>query len=532
MAETYTYDGSPLGSIQGGSVTLTERANMGNAGSGSVVVQDVAGTIEIVGEKHFVVAQSSCSVPWNFLGHTISRTYARGQDTAEKVEASRDITVSLVDLNARLGFRVLREAHDADRPIETVGARLTWLLATPELASVNIADHGYVDYPTKKIDANNYASQHPGDVLADCAERMSWNFFVYWDVAANAAGLWFKDSNTSTDWTSSLRISNVIADIDESTTFPPSPGTVLTRDPEHTVSGVLLPYGNNQAVYRTRPATATAYAPRDGVAPNSNVKTAARAREIADSYLFQHRDEEDTITTTLLLPADKVNLVRAGQRMEAKFSHYGPEGYDDFTWFRVTERTLRPHTKGAKLYDVDLSLSPQEAGIAASACPYETTPAGDYYPLGDQPPTGPSEWYDANPSDGFTYYLRPGIFYPTVPTPGAQSAWHFIAHVGAGGAGSIDYAGDCVQNSLQFMPIGPGTLTVQTEIYGGSVRPMGGSWGEGPDAYANSIGTFSSGDEVEFVVTGECVNLIRLYDGPGSPCGGKWGWSVAHWEPA
>jgi hypothetical protein len=211
-------------------------------------------------------------------------------------------------------------------------------------------------------------------------------------------------------------------------------------------------------------------------------------------------------------------------------THMEPEGWDPAAFPRILRLRRSQPTNTDDFYNLRLELSSPESGAGGgAACPYELTEAQTFYPLGDL--ASQPGLFNANPSDGYVYYLRPGIFYPTVPTPGAQSYWHFNLY-GVGGAGTIDYAGDCVQNTLQFIVVGAGTLTVQTEIYAASPRPMAGSWGVSPDAYANSIGSFTSGDLVEFEITADCVNIVRLYDGPGSPCGGKWGWSAAEWVPA
>ena len=54
-----------------------------------------------------------------------------------------------------------------------------------------------------------------------------------------------------------------------------------------------------------------------------------------------------------------------------------------------------------------------------------------------------------------------------MPTIDHIGNWNFPEpYIGGGGPGTIDYAGDCAQNNLRFIVVGPGTLTIQTEMYG------------------------------------------------------------------
>ena len=359
MAQTYVYVASSLTTVQRDSVSFTEQAHLGSVGTGRFIIQDDAGTQEIVGHKSFKAEQSSCSVVTMFRGYVADRDYGRGE--TEMVGAGREIEVSLVDLNVRLGFKVIRSngsTNRKQRPAETISARLTWLLANAAISSL-VADNGFVDYPTTMLDEADLRGMRPGDVLSDMAQRVGYNCFVYWDEAAAEAALWFQDSNTSTDWTSTLVISNVAADIDSTTTFAASQDTQLHKSPERVVSGVWMPFKRGN-VYRTRAATETTFEPRDGTAPNSNVKRRTRAQALADQFLYLHRNEEDTVTTRLRLPASKVNLVRAGQRISAKFSHFATEDYDSARYWRVLERTVTQPNNDDNAYDVALVLSPQE----------------------------------------------------------------------------------------------------------------------------------------------------------------------------
>lgn len=532
MGVTYTIDGSTIATVRSDSVELVESADAGQTGTGRLTIDDAAGNIDTVGHKDVSVTEDDCSAPLlqaGFVGH---RSIRRG---TYRTTTSRFIEVEVRDLNDLLGRRVIQKS-DGKRGPEKMSVRLTWLLGSDYLSGL-VADNGFVDYPAIDMDRNDYTNSRPGDVLADMATQGEGrNFFVYADPATGAPSLWFRDSATSTDFSSTLQISNDLADVDMTTTFPASQTEMsLERDPDVVFSRAAVPYARGTQ-YEVKAATESAFVERDGVAPTSSIKTAAKASKIARRFLNDHDHEADTVTDTIIVPSSKSGLIHAGMRLQAKYTHTVPEGYSSFTWYRVLERRLShigspggiPEAPGEPLYKLALRMVPQEAS-AVSACPYELTPTGDFYPLGDL--ASEDGMFHSNPSDGVVQYARPGIFYAVTPTPGAESYWHFNQY-GVGGPGTIDYAGDCVSNQLRFVVVGAGTLTVQTEIFGGSPRPMAGAWGPSPGGFENSIGTFTSGDEVEFVVTGDCANVVILMDGPGSPCGGKWGWSVAHWEAA
>lgn len=362
MAQSFNYDGGALTTVRREDVSLTEKADHGDVGSGTVVIDDDAGTIEIVGHKSFTARQTSCSDTRTFDGYVGERSYKRGN--REMISAGREIEITTLDMNARLAFKAIR-GRTGKRPSETISARLTWLLASSFLSTL-VADNGFVTYPSTVLDKNDYRGQFPADVLRDMALVAGFNFFVYPDATTGDASLWFADSNSSTDYTSTLSISNVAADVDLSTVFPPFQDAELTRDPSQVISGVLMPFQKG-SVYRTRAATEATFEPRDGVAPSSDVKTRSRARTLADRYLVARRNEEDLVTATVRLPASKVNLIRAGQRVACTFSHFATEGYGTSTYFRVLERTVSHPLNDDNTYDLRLRMSPQEVGCTPAS---------------------------------------------------------------------------------------------------------------------------------------------------------------------
>lgn len=362
MTQTYTYVGTLLPHVRRKDVTLREVADQGRVGDGKLTIEDATGVRDIVGHKSFAADQDACAIARSFTGNVVDREYYGGEEDFV-LTSSRYIEVSLVDLNARMAFKKLRPTHSAKRPKEPISARLTWLLGVAPVSNY-AADRGFVDYPTAIVDAADYRGRYPVDVFRDMAERVGFNYFYYWDAAAAAVGLWFRDSNSSTAWSSTLRITDVSSDVDGSTTFPVVGRAKLRRSPAKVVSGVWGRYKRGN-VYRTRAATETTYEPRDGELANADTKTRTRARALADEYLYHHRTEEDRIRgVKIRVGKTAVNLVRAGQRIEAKFSRFATEGYGSFSWFRILERTETQPLDDDETYELELVLSPQEAATA------------------------------------------------------------------------------------------------------------------------------------------------------------------------
>lgn len=346
-----------------GSTTLTlddPDADLGNAGDA------------ILGNHRFKFTETACPSGNRrlYTGIIGQRTYSRGDYGVTGV--SRVIEVELHDLNALMSFRVIPNSdRTAIRARESVTARMAWIMSTNYMNGV--VDNGAVDSNATMMPKNDYRGQRPVDVVNDCemAAGFGWNAWVRWDEANAEPELVFMNSNTSTDYTSTLRLSNVITDLDAWTdpaavTFAPSVDAELRRDPSDLGSGVYLPYRNG-AVYRTRAATVTQYGKKDIIAPNSNVSSRDRARDAADDFLWQHHTEEDRITVTVELPPSHVNLIRAGHRIQVKFQHL--PGYEAFRWCRVLSRAPGQLRETDDRYTVRLELSPQEVPCEESALP-------------------------------------------------------------------------------------------------------------------------------------------------------------------
>jgi hypothetical protein len=350
-----------LGSVAG----LIERAELGSAGISNVVLDDPDGTLghssdAILGLKQIVIDETDCPVGDQriYSGFVADRTYRRGDSLITGV--ARKIDVTLVDANEILTERIMHlgfgadPAQPCDRPAETDFERIAWLLITGYVRGV--FDHGLVaSTGPVNMDAYNYEGQKPADIMNDCSQQSGRNHFIYYDEATATYGL-FYDFNKAAVYSSSLQISNVLADVDNVTTFAPEPDAELTRDPSRVSAGVYMPFSNG-TTYQERLATAVTYAFRDAAAPLSNVTTLANADIRAIRYLSENKTEEDRITCTVKLPKAKVTGIKAGHRIQAKFSHL--PGMTSYVWCRITSRTVKQDELTPEFYNVDLEMSPE-----------------------------------------------------------------------------------------------------------------------------------------------------------------------------
>lgn len=371
MTASYTYDGDALLRVRTGSVELTQSAEHGDPGVGTLVVDDTAGTTVIVAQKDFAADEDDCSDPVSYRGFIAARSWARGK---ESVGAGREITVSIEDLNSMLGFRGLTGA-DANRPAETVAARGAWLMASDYVDGLFV-DNGRCDFSSAVgMDAADYTDQFPGDVLADMALAQGGVNHYVRDFG-DGPELVFRDDNASTDDTSTIHISNVPGEEDGDTIFYPSRDFALSSRGDRVKSKISYQYSKGRVV-EERAATATDFnGERSGVASNSNVKTEAKARDEARAMLWQLHSEEHVLEGSILVPATHANLLSQGDRVGVRLQHLQNLGVtgvttyydpDEWVWCRVLEITRKPRLKAASKYELVMRLSPQEPAAPAAS---------------------------------------------------------------------------------------------------------------------------------------------------------------------
>jgi hypothetical protein len=338
----------------GSGFALTESADLGTLGMARVTVDDVAGVLDLVGLHPFHVDETACSWARLFTGYFADRTIRHSDSLI--TGASRVWDSTTADINAVLQFEVIRNSG-ANRPAETDIERLRWWLGSgftgPIASGETFVDtSGPVD-----MDASDYRGRTGADLMMDLSQQSGKNHFVAWSDSANAPLIHYYATAHAIN-SSTIKISNVLSDVDESTIFAPDKAVSLNRDPSSVYTGVYLQYGTGvDFVYETDAGTEAAIGhKRETSNVDSTVSTAAQATAKANTLLADSATEFDKITVTLrAVPRDTVNLIRAGQRIQVKFTHF--PGYTSYTWIRISRRTVRQDGDTDRLYALDLELS-------------------------------------------------------------------------------------------------------------------------------------------------------------------------------
>jgi hypothetical protein len=356
--DTSLVDRVRLGSLEG----FVQAAEHASAPASGLAIDDDAGSTEIKGLKLLIVEDDEAPAGNRivYVGLIGSRNLKEANSLNQG--AAREIDATITDVNALLALRYIT-GTDGKRPRETAKARLEWLLSSDYMSG--ITDQGLVVYPSHYLSANDYRGQSPVDVLADCALPINFDFWGRWNEAAAGPELFFDNMDRSQAWASELRLSNVLADVDSdlfdgigaTKTFGMAMASTLTRDPIRVASGAYGPFARG-AEYVTDDDIAAEFIRRDLTAPNANAKTRAEMRKILLRFLKDNDTEADSIEVAVELPSENVNDIQAGHLIEAKFRHLTPEGFSDFSWFRVRKRTVSQTKKTDAFWRVGLTLTP------------------------------------------------------------------------------------------------------------------------------------------------------------------------------
>lgn len=331
---------------------VATNAEEGSVAQSTVRADDPSGAFDIVGHRIFQITEDTAtsSNTHIYVGYTAARRISRGD---YRTTTARVWDIDLVDLNSVLARRVMN-GSDANRPAETDVARVQWLLGTNEASIID--DSLYLNTSgAVSMDAVDYRGQRFNDVLDDCAQASGKNYFVWYREETGEFSLWY-DFASSTSYSSPLRLTNVASEVDNSLTFAISDDTQLSRSPDRVHSGAHLPYDGG-TVYVQRTATANAFAQRDAVMPAENVKSLTKATARANRYLLTMDTEEDVITTTVTLPAAKVNFLMQGMRVQFKATHL--PGYEGYSWARVLNRSVLQVSE--EFYEVKCEMSVEPA---------------------------------------------------------------------------------------------------------------------------------------------------------------------------
>jgi hypothetical protein len=402
MALVHTIDGTAVSSlVEFGTVSeLTTAARGGERGGGRITVTDPTGTLDLHGWHSYTLDETECvGRERMFTGRIGGKEIKRGAEGP--IGPGRVWECELEDVNVFAHMIPLRGAA-AKRGTEMGLDRVAWLLSTTAVGG-SFVDTGYVnDTFDREFDPADYRKNYPDEVLDDITGVRGRDWFIFWDYDAEAVAL-FYNFRDHVILSSTLSISNVAGDADYDTVFPTgssgsSDDASISRQHDETYSSVLVEYTGG-SVYRIRTDTIDEFfhdppEGRGAVIENSRIGRLATAIAFGDDYLVAHADEKDTLTIPVRLPASKVNLIAAGERIQVKLEH--EPGYeDDYVGIRVATKTVSEAGLGednVRMYDVVLRCTNSAPANASGA----GAPGTDEFP--HQPPPNAVHWW----SDAFT----------------------------------------------------------------------------------------------------------------------------------
>jgi hypothetical protein len=371
---------------------LTEKAEEGSVGSGTMWLADPDMDLDIDGLRAYYVLEDASEATDNVLfgGFAIDPELSRGEQGGMFYDpVARNWQIQLTDRNGFWNRRVMTGA-DCKRPAETDVARIQWLFASAEADWVE-DDTTYVSTASaSNMDKVDYRGQLFNQVVDDCAQASTVGKNWWVQLQETGTGrqdvVWYgKDGLTA--YQSDLYLSNDPDDWDDSAllagtslVWPIGDATRLRRDTSRVYTGVYLRYGgSSKAIYRKNAASVAVYGRRDHIADYPNVKTKTKAIVRATRLLNDLADPDERIMTTVELPAAKATMLRAGMRVRFKATHL--EGYgDQFYNCRVLECMVSPVAAGTRYR---LSLVLQGPGAAAGNGPYTGSAYGALLELTD-----------------------------------------------------------------------------------------------------------------------------------------------------
>jgi hypothetical protein len=357
VALTITVDGTDVTSlVRLDQITFEMKAYGGEVGAGRLVFDDTTGTATPASAMKEWVATESLASPTTIAGGYIAeRDIFRGPLRASTM---RQFGPVLEDYNAALADRLL-QGSNARRPEETDYQRITWLLGTGALGHLDGAGH-VPNTDTVQMEPANYRGKYALDVLQECAEASNKNHFVYWKQGTGWVLFYDKANATNSAFTSTLQISDLLSDIDNTTTFGAS-DIDYQRDPVSIFSSMVVRWKSGW-VRETDDATVDDFRRRDIFRRRTRCRTASAARRWARKQLEKTDEETQRLSLTVTIPPDKLGNIRAGQRIQVKLRHVGITSY---TYFRIVAVAISPKIgQGGNatdvLYSVRLTMRDKE----------------------------------------------------------------------------------------------------------------------------------------------------------------------------
>ena len=409
----------------GGLAGLVRSANGSDFGSGGVIIDDPAGELDILGWRPFYVEEDDATPSRIWTGFVNGRRVSQMNFDG----IGRIWDCDLGDLNLILGLRVFRNRK---RPAELDYERIAYMLANWPNPEWPVYDNGEVQTGSAaEFDETDLDAKYADEVLSEMTLEQSM-FFVYWDhdaLPGEEISLMFGPVSVARG-TLTVSLSNDPDDIDDETCFVAEVGQLLNREPGFTYSGVYVIH-NGGKYYTQNEATADTYIRRDKVLRTDRIGLQSTAISVANRFLNNADVERDTLTCTVRVRNDQVQLIQEGYRIPVKFTHipgYGDDGaFHSITIHQITLR--RPENGNEDGWLLDLVMSNQApAGISMGGDPGEfpLPPASSPSLIQHVTNFGSLTWPAGAPTDGDLLLL-----WVTERTasqfPGTLAGWTSIA---------------------------------------------------------------------------------------------------------
>lgn len=489
-----------------------EQAEEGSTPMSTIVFDDPGMALDIVGHREYMIVEDASTGTDDVIYSGYTADQEIGREGGEWMQPlARVWTVSLTDMNTIWQRRIM-VGSDCNRPAETDVERMAWLLSTTEAGPFDDVTTFVDTTDGWDMDAADYRWQTFSQIADDCAQQSGRNWYAFrrLDGGVRKVTAWYGHTD-SADYASILSLSNDPDDWTDATledgsslVWPISTDTKLRRDPGRVYSGVALPYDGGTR-YKQKNATGVAFTYRDTTMPAINVKSAAKADARAQRYLNTLDEQDETISTTVELPAELGTAIRAGMLLPCKATHL--PGYDDFVDCRVLSCVVTPIAAGER-YRLSLELAPLEVTT--------TNPVYGVFYLGHGPYDGSGQAYFETNGDapGPGFEVRPTSAYLTKLSVGSpprpNTPWYGWELAGDGTVDlrwSATTVGVLIDN-ISF------TVTAQILVNGAAVA----SWTETVSGFLQGYasGFTISATDVP-VVTGDIITTRITCDPPTMP---------------
>ena len=348
--------------LPGGVEGLPASAWFGEPMTAGIVIDDTNGDIDVPMWSTFTVDETDdVGKERIFSGWIRDRRISRGP--SYKSGVARQWAIDITDIQALFSFDCFR-AKSAQRGEESDIARITFALSARPLVYTPIVDNGRFNTANPiNLGPGDYVLQYPVEMFQSITAQCSKNFYAYWDDTA--AEISFHYDELGAGPAAGIAISNVIADVDNVTTFFPFVDAEQHRDPDRVYTDEMLTWlggtvtGLNQATVDA--LSPTEFSPvefhRTLVRSTSRIGKLATAEAQVIRDLDFHAEEDVLLSVTLRLPSAVVNECHAGDVITSTFTHI--PGHETPTDMVIVRRIVVPVDGRTDMYDVHLELTNQ-----------------------------------------------------------------------------------------------------------------------------------------------------------------------------